>query len=93
MIIFHQKNGTLIPKKEFQENLGKNLRHIRMQRNMTLEQLALEAGMSYSQISRIELGKINTSAFTVYILARTLSVEPSEFFLPTLSSASKKAIG
>jgi transcriptional regulator with XRE-family HTH domain len=75
----------LKPKKEFQENLGKNLRRIRMLRNMTLEQLALEAGMSYSQISRIELGKINTSAYTVYILSKTLLVEPADFFVPALS--------
>ena len=83
----------MIQKKEFQENLGRNLRHIRVLRNMTLEQLALEAGMSYSQVSRIELGKINTSAFTVYILARTLSVEPAEFFLPILSAATEKIVG
>ena len=80
------------PKKEFQENLGKNLRQIRMLRNMTLEQLALEAGMSYSQISRIELGKINTSAFTVYMLSKTLSVEPTDFFTPIRSSVKKESI-
>lgn len=77
-------------KKEFQENLGKNLRQIRMLRNMTLEQLALEAGMSYSQISRIELGKINTSAFTVYKLSKTLSAEPADFFAPAFIPMKKE---
>ena len=83
----------MITKKEFQQNLGRNLRHIRMLKNMTLEQLALLVGMSYSQVSRIELGKINTSAFTVFVLANTLSVEPAEFFQPTLASVTKKVVG
>ena len=64
----------------FRLQLGRNLRRIRTWRNLTIETLALESGLAYSQISRIELGKINTTAYTVYILAQALGVEPSEFF-------------
>ena len=47
---------------------------------LTVEQLALNAGLTYSQVSRIELGKISTSAFTVYILAKTLNISPTNLF-------------
>jgi transcriptional regulator with XRE-family HTH domain len=46
---------------------------------MTIEELAHEANMTYSQISRIELGKINTSVYTLHVLSLTLDVTPMEF--------------
>ncbi|MFN5421819.1 MAG: helix-turn-helix domain-containing protein [bacterium] len=67
-------------KQQFTEVFGNNVRKVRTERRMTLEQLSLEAGLTYSQISRIELGKINTSAYTVYLLSKTLQVSPSELF-------------
>ncbi len=67
-------------KQQFTEVFGNNVRKVRTQKGMTLEQLSLEAGLTYSQISRIELGKINTSAYTVYLLSKTLEVSPSELF-------------
>lgn len=48
----------------------------------TVEQLGLESGLGYSQVSRIELGKRNPTAYTLYILSKTLNVCPSEFFKP-----------
>ena len=67
-------------KKVFQKVLGHNLRRLRNEKNLTIEQLALDAGLAYSQVSRIELGKLNATAYTVHILSNTLGVSPSEFF-------------
>jgi len=67
-------------KQVFQKVLGQNLRRLRSEKNLTIEQLALDAGLAYSQISRIELGKLNATAYTVHILSQTLGVSPSEFF-------------
>ena len=67
-------------KETFRLHLGRNLRRIRTGRNLTIETLALESGLAYSQISRIELGKINTTAYTVYILSQALRVDPAEFY-------------
>jgi transcriptional regulator with XRE-family HTH domain len=67
-------------KQEFSEVFGSNVRRVRSLKGLTLEQLALESGLTYSQISRIELGKINTSAYTVYLLSNTLKVSPSDLF-------------
>jgi transcriptional regulator with XRE-family HTH domain len=66
-------------KNTFQSLLGKNIRRVRISRNLTIEQLAHEANLTYSQVSRIELGKINTSVYTLHILSRTLNVSPMEF--------------
>lgn len=69
-------------KDEFQNLLGRNLRRVRKASMITVEQLGLESGLGYSQVSRIELGKRNPTAYTLYILSKTLNVCPSEFFKP-----------
>lgn len=56
------------------------MRKVRVNKKLSVEKLALEAGLAYSQVSRIELGKISTSAYTLYVLSRTLEVCPSVFF-------------
>jgi len=57
---------------------GKNLRKIRKSKGLSMEILSYDAGMEYSQISRIELGKINTTISTLKQLADALEVEPKE---------------
>ena len=56
------------------------MRRVRVDRRLSVEKLALEAGLAYSQVSRIELGKISTSAYTLFLLSRTLEVSPATFF-------------
>ena len=67
-------------KEEFQTLLGQNLRRLRRYKNYTVEDLGLESGLGYSQVSRIELGKRNPTAYTLLILSKSLDVCPSEFF-------------
>ena len=69
-----------ISKEIFTTCLGKNIRKYRIASGLTVEQLALNSGLTYSQVSRIELGKISTSAFAVYILAMSLNVSPSTLY-------------
>ncbi|MFM1776080.1 MAG: Helix-turn-helix domain [Bacteroidota bacterium] len=69
-------------KEEFQIELGNNIRKIRVNRNWSIEKLALETGLTYSQIGRIELGKRNPTTYTVYVLTKTLNVCTSEIFKP-----------
>jgi transcriptional regulator with XRE-family HTH domain len=66
-------------KHEFQKNLGANLRRIRNNCSWSIEKLALESGLTYSQIGRIELGKRNPSCFTMYQISKTLKVSITEF--------------
>lgn len=58
--------------------LGQRIREVRLSKGISLETLALDAGIEYSQVSRIELGKINTSISHLFLIASVLKVKPSE---------------
>ena len=76
-------NSFVIPmrtKEEIANQLGHKIRTLRVQKNMTMEELALESGMDYSQLSRIERGKINTSVYQIYALARVLEIPVHTIF-------------
>jgi transcriptional regulator with XRE-family HTH domain len=60
--------------------VGDKLKNIRQQKNMTQEDLALQAGIAISQIGRIERGKLNPSVSTLFVIALALEVEPKELF-------------
>lgn len=64
----------------FIKEFGKNLRKIRLSKKMSMQILAYSINVEYSQISRIELGKINTSINTVYEIAEALDVPLHLFF-------------
>ncbi len=74
-----------ISKEIFTTCLGNNIRKHRLASGLTVEQLALNSELTYSQVSRIELGKIRTSAFAVYILAKSLNVSPSILYEITIA--------
>lgn len=63
---------------EFIIAFGKNLRKLRKSKNLSMEQLAHLCNIEYSQISRIELGQINTTLNTIKILADGLEIQPKE---------------
>ncbi|MEO9803944.1 MAG: helix-turn-helix transcriptional regulator [Reichenbachiella sp.] len=60
--------------------LGQRLKEVRTQAGLSQEELALKAGLSQSQIYRIEKGLINTTISTVLHIAETLDVSYSELF-------------
>jgi transcriptional regulator with XRE-family HTH domain len=69
-----------IDKKNVQCYLGTTIRNLRIRKGWTMEKTAFESEMEYIQISRIELGKINTTVYQVYKLAKALDIEMAEFF-------------
>jgi transcriptional regulator with XRE-family HTH domain len=58
--------------------IGKRIRQLRMENHLTLETLAFNADMDYTQLSRIELGKINTSIFQIHKIAAALEISSSD---------------
>lgn len=56
--------------------LGANVRRHRQLKNMTQEQLALEAGMERSYVSDLERGTRNPTVRALGRLAEALGVEP-----------------
>lgn len=59
---------------------GLRVKELRQQKGFSQEQLAWETGLEFSQINRIENGKINTSISNVFIIAEALKVKPAELF-------------
>ena len=57
--------------------IGMRIRQLRMDSHLTLETLAFNADMDYTQLSRIELGKINTSIFQIHKIASALEISSS----------------
>ena len=60
------------------ELLAKKLKEVRISKGYTQEDLAYESGLSLSQIGRIETSKINPTVSTIFKIARTLKIRPSE---------------
>lgn len=69
-----------LKKEEVSKKIGSRIREIRKSKGMSIEKLANDAGIEYTQLSRIELGKINTSIYHIYIISDTLSTPVPEIF-------------
>ena len=63
-----------LSKEDFITKIGERVRQIRISKGLSLERVAFDAGMDYSQLSRIELGKINTSIYQIYVVSNSLKV-------------------
>lgn len=67
-----------LEKDEFIILVGKRVREIRLSKGLTIERVAFDAGIEYKQLSRIELGKVNTSIYQIYIVSKSLDVSMPE---------------
>ena len=66
--------------KIFLIKFGKNLKKIRKDKGITQSQLAFEADIQISQISRIERGLINTTILNARLIASILEIPISSLF-------------
>jgi transcriptional regulator with XRE-family HTH domain len=57
------------------EEFGDAIRTIRKERKMTQQVLADQAHLTHNFISRIELGKVNTSVVTLDKICKALDIE------------------
>lgn len=69
-----------LSKEDVSKIVGARIRMLRHARNLSIEKVALDAGMEYTQLSRIELGKINTSVYHIYKISRSLNIMIPEIF-------------
>ncbi|MDD3123537.1 MAG: helix-turn-helix transcriptional regulator [Candidatus Izemoplasmatales bacterium] len=65
---------------EDSKKLGKNVRKIRTQNNITQEEIANILGVDRSFVSNIENGKNNPTLSTITNLAKALKVSVEELF-------------
>jgi len=54
--------------------LGSNIRKYRKLKGLTIAQLANQMDVDYSQISRMELGKVNTNISMIFAVAEVLEI-------------------
>jgi transcriptional regulator with XRE-family HTH domain len=59
---------------------GKHVRILRSQKKITMEKLAELADIDYTQIAKIERGKINTTISTANAIAKGLNISLKELF-------------
>jgi transcriptional regulator with XRE-family HTH domain len=59
-------------------HIGGKIREIRISKGFSQETLANECEVDYSQINRMELGKVNFNISTLYKVAKVLDVDPKE---------------
>jgi transcriptional regulator with XRE-family HTH domain len=62
------------------EKLGRQIRKIRKQNNLTQVDLEIKCGINNGDISRIENGRKNLEFLTIVKLAEALEVELSQLF-------------
>lgn len=58
--------------------LAKNIKKYRKERKLTIQGLALELGVDYSQISRMERGIVNPSVSIIFNIADFLQIKASQ---------------
>jgi transcriptional regulator with XRE-family HTH domain len=60
------------------KTIGEKIREIRILNKISQEDLANEIDVDYSQINRMELGKVNFSISNLYRVARALKIKPKD---------------
>ena len=66
--------------RKIQNELGRKLKALRLDKNLTQEQLAFEVDISRDHLSNIELGKHPVNIKTLYKLAQFFEVDMKYFF-------------
>lgn len=59
---------------------GEHFRSIRLRLKLTQKNLAFEAEVEISQVSRLENGKINPTVTSLFTYAKAMKISASEFF-------------
>lgn len=65
-------------KKEFQIEVGKKIRQLREKNNISQVELAALCNFEKSNMSRLEAGNTNPTAYTLYLIAQKLEIEVFE---------------
>ncbi len=60
--------------------LGKRIKQLRTDKNISQAQLSFEADIQISQISRIERGLINTTVMNLVSISKVLEISLKELF-------------
>lgn len=65
-------------KEKIKKKFAENLTQLRETEGISIRELALRANLEYSQVQRIEKGKVNLSLTTIVSLAEGLGMNPKK---------------
>jgi transcriptional regulator with XRE-family HTH domain len=65
---------------DFQVKLGERIKAIRLKKNLTQNQLAIECNFEKASMSRIESGQSNPTIRTLYKICAALDIHINELF-------------
>lgn len=77
-ILFKSSCYLMNNKEEILSNFAKHLTKIRKEKSLSIRQLAASSGLEYSQLQRIEKGKVNFAFSTLCAIAEGLDLKLSE---------------
>jgi transcriptional regulator with XRE-family HTH domain len=63
-----------------ERDIGKRIRSVRLQRAMSLQELASATHLSKSLLSKIENGKVSSPVSTLFVIAKALNTKITYFF-------------
>jgi len=63
-----------------EQDIGKRVRSVRLQRMMSLQELASRTNLSKSLLSKIENGKVSSPVSTLFTIAKALNTKITYFF-------------
>ena len=64
----------------FKKTLGKHVARLRKEKGLTQAELSALINKDFQSISRIEGGRINSSCYVIFQIAKALEVDVNEFF-------------
>jgi transcriptional regulator with XRE-family HTH domain len=67
-------------KEEFLKKLGRNIVKIRSEKGISQAEFARLCFKDPQNIERIENGKVNTSVYNLFVIAKILNCSPKDFF-------------
>jgi len=65
---------------EFLLNLGARIKELRLKKNISQKDLAMECNFEKASMSRIESGKTNITVLTLYKIISALNADVKDFF-------------
>ena len=65
-------------KESLQKNIGLRIKQLRLQKDVSQQDLAAQCNFEKSNMSRLEAGNVNPSAYTLLKIAKSLNIEIKE---------------
>jgi len=80
-VVIRKRQREYYKDEQLLEYIGNKIRELRIAKGMSMESFANEFEIDYSQLSRMELGKVNCSISMLYKVAEILKVD-AKILLP-----------